>query len=70
MIATSDVMCISRTRPRLVMAWAERASRRLVTSVMVMPIIFRHCVPRVIRMMVMRHNLIDMRVAHTTSKKT
>ncbi len=58
MIATSDVMCISCRQLRLVMAWTELAGRRLVTSVMVMPIIFKHRVPRAIRMMVMRQNTI------------
>jgi hypothetical protein len=41
-----------------VMAWAELSRRRLVTSVMVMSLIFVHRVRRVIMMMVMRHYMI------------
>ncbi len=51
-------MCISRFQLRLVMAWTELASRRLVTSVMVMSVILMHRVQRVIMMMKMRHRMI------------
>jgi hypothetical protein len=58
-IATSDAMRAIRLQLRLLMAWTELAGWRLVTSVMVMPFIFKHRVQRVIRMMVMRHGLIN-----------
>ncbi len=52
-------MCVSRLQPRLVMARTELVRRRLVTSVMVMPIIFMHRVRGLIRMMMMRHAMIS-----------
>ncbi len=54
-IATSDVMRANRSQLRLVMAWAELARRRLVTSVMV-TLVIEHSVLRRIMMMVMRHD--------------
>ncbi len=67
-IATSDVMCAGRQQLRLVMAWAGLSRRRLVTSVMVMPIIFMHRVRGVIMMMVMRHNMINMSLGSMLTK--
>ncbi len=58
----TDVMCVSRLQPRLVMAWTELARRRLVTSVMVMLVIISHRVRRVIMMMVMRQATFRSRV--------
>ncbi len=43
------------------MAWTELAHWRLVTSVMVIPFIFKHRVRGVIMMMVMRQNMISTR---------
>ncbi len=70
MIATSDVMCISRFQLRLVTARTELVSRRLVTSVIVMLAIFSHRVRGVILMMVMRQNSTRMWKAVMTSRCT
>ncbi len=53
-IATSDVICVSRLQLRHVMAWTELTRRRLVTSVMVVLVIFLHRVHGLTMMMVMR----------------
>ncbi len=58
MLAISDVMCVIRLQHRHVIAWTGLTRRRLVTSVMVMPFIVKHRVPRVIMMMVMRQHMI------------
>ncbi len=67
MIATPDVMCVSRLQLRLVIAWAELTWRRLVTSVIMMLAIISHRVHGVIMMMVMRQVSCGTRKAGLTS---
>ncbi len=66
----SDVMCAIRPPTRLVTAWARLVRRRLVTSVMVVLVIFMHRVQGEIMMMVMRHNTINAPLQKKTMKTT